>query len=64
MYRIIKKIKKLFDNNKILGKNIPFVIHKAFIKYNLAGKLPHQLIDNKNSLDNIVNYKKFCDLLL
>jgi len=64
---IIEKIKKLFDNNKILGKNIPFVIHKAFINYNLAGKLPNErikLINDQKLLDNIDNYKNFCDLLL
>jgi|TARA_B000000475_G_scaffold272260_1_gene272965 hypothetical protein len=64
---IIEKIKKLFDNNKILGKTIPFVIHKAFINYNLVGKLPHErikFIQDQKSLDNIDNYKNFCDLLL
>ena len=48
---IIDKIKALFDNNKILGKKIPFKLHKAFEQYN-----------NKN-LTNETTYKDFCNLL-
>lgn len=48
---IIDKIKALFDNNKILGKKIPFKLHKAFEKYN-----------NKD-LTNETTYKDFCNLL-
>lgn len=48
---IIDKIKTLFDNNKILGKKIPFKLHKAFEKYN-----------NKD-LTNETTYKDFCNLL-
>jgi len=48
---IIDIIKALFDNNKILGKKIPFTLHKAFEKYN-----------NKD-LTNEATYKDFCNLL-
>lgn len=48
---IIDKIKALFDNNKILGKKIPFKLHKAFEKYN-----------NKDLTDE-TTYKDFCNLL-
>jgi len=48
---IIDIIKALFDNNKILGKKIPFKLHKAFEQYN-----------NKN-LTNETTYKDFCNLL-
>ncbi len=48
---IIDIIKALFDNNKILGKKIPFKLHKAFEQYN-----------NKN-LMNETTYKDFCNLL-
>lgn len=48
---IIDKIKALFDNNKILGKKIPFKLHKAFEQYN-----------NKD-LTNETIYKDFCNLL-
>ena len=48
---IIDKIKALFDNNKILGKKIPFTLHKAFEKYN-----------NKDLTDE-ATYKDFCNLL-
>ena len=48
---IIDKIKALFDNNKILGKKIPFKLHKAFEQYN-----------NKD-LTNETTYKDFCNLL-
>jgi len=48
---IIDKIKALFNNNKILGKKIPFKLHKAFEKYN-----------NKD-LTSENTYKDFCNLL-
>lgn len=48
---IIDIIKALFDNNKILGKKIPFTLHKAFEKYN-----------NKDLTDE-ATYKDFCNLL-
>ena len=48
---IIDKIKALFNNNKILGKKIPFKLHKAFEQYN-----------NKD-LTNETIYKDFCNLL-
>ena len=48
---IVEKIEKLHNQNKILGKKIPFLIHKTFLKYN-----------NKN-LDIKNNYKDFCDNL-
>lgn len=48
---IIDNIKALFNNNKILGKKIPFKLHKAFEKYN-----------NKD-LSNETTYKDFCNLL-
>ena len=48
---IIDIIKALFDNNKILGKKIPFKLHQAFEKYN-----------NKD-LTNETTYKDFCNLL-
>jgi hypothetical protein len=48
---IIDKIKALFNNNKILGKKIPFKLHKAFQTYN-----------NKD-LTNEATYKDFCNLL-
>jgi hypothetical protein len=48
---IIEKIEKLHNRNKILGKKIPFIINPIFLKYN--GK----------SLDNVNNYKEFCDKL-
>jgi hypothetical protein len=48
---IIDIIKALFDNNKILGKKIPFKLHKAFEKYN-----------NKDLTDE-ATYKDFCNLL-
>lgn len=48
---IIDKIKALFNNNKILGKKIPFKLHKAFEQYN-----------NKD-LTNETTYKDFCNLL-
>lgn len=49
---IIDKIKALFNNNKILGKKIPFKLHKTFEKYN-----------NKD-LSNENTYKDFCNPLL
>ena len=48
---IIDIIKALFNNNKILGKKIPFKLHKAFEQYN-----------NKD-LTNETTYKDFCNLL-
>jgi len=48
---IIDKIKALFDNNKILGKKIPFKLHKAFEQY------------NDKDLTNETIYKDFCNLL-
>ena len=45
------KIIKLFYNNKITGKTIPFKVHPSFLKYNNKDKLTHS------------QYKNFCDML-